>query len=162
MSVLSYSCTHLSTPLGTLELHGSERGLRSIQFVEEETPESQGEAHLPLVECARQLDLYFSGDLQAFHSVSMSIAASDFQLKVWEAAMEIPFGETRTYGQLAEEIKHPKAARAVGTALKQNPLLLIVPCHRIIPSTAKENEHGGFNAGTWRKEWLLRHESGNN
>ena len=149
----------IETPLGILQLHGSDRGLHSIQFVEENTVDHQEDAPMSLIECARQLDLYFSGDTQLFHSFSFAIAASDFQLKVWEAAMEIPYGETRTYGQLADAIGHPRAARAVGTALKQNPLLVIVPWHRSVPAYASKEDCGNFAAGGWRKKWLLEHEN---
>ena len=160
MQTITHTRTHLVSPLGTLELTGTHRGVHSVQFIDhiDQVPCEPTEPDTPLVECARQLDLYFSGHMQDFHSLPLALAASDFQMQVWEAAMDIPYGETRTYGQLAEEIGHPRAARAVGTALKQNPLLLIVPCHRIIPVSATAEHHGGFAAGSWRKEWLLRHE----
>ncbi|TSC99965.1 MAG: methylated-DNA-[protein]-cysteine S-methyltransferase [Candidatus Peregrinibacteria bacterium Greene1014_49] len=74
---------------------------------------------------------------------------------MWDALLEIPFGQTVTYGQLAKEIGHPGAARAVGTAVGDNPLAIIVPCHRVLPATGGIGEYA---SGSDRKEWLLKHE----
>jgi methylated-DNA-[protein]-cysteine S-methyltransferase len=82
-------------------------------------------------------------------------AGTDFQQKVWQALLQIPAGETKTYGELAEQIGQPAAAQAVGNANGQNPILLLVPCHRIIGSN---QQLVGYRGELWRKQWLLEHE----
>lgn len=148
-----FSCAYTETPIGLLEVRGDDKGVKSVQFVEEKRYE--GDIHATVLEMLGQIDAYFAGDLQAFHSLPLTIASTEFQEQVWDGARAIPYGETRTYGQLAKEIGHKKASRAVGNALNKNPLLLVVPCHRILPSSGKV---GGFGCGSWRKEWLLKHE----
>lgn len=151
--MIDLSCAYTETPIGLLEVRGNDRGVRSVQFVEEKR--YKGDIHSIVLEMLGQVDEYFGGNLGAFHSLPLAMECTTFQESVWDGARNIPYGETRTYGELAEEIGHKKAARAVGTALSMNPLLLIVPCHRILPSTGKVGE---FAAGSWRKEWLLEHE----
>ena len=81
--------------------------------------------------------------------------ATDFQLKVWQHLLTIPYGKTTTYGAIAKAIGYEGAVRAVGTAVGRNPLPVIVPCHRVLP---RSGGIGEFSCGVWRKQWLLKHE----
>lgn len=99
----------------------------------------------------RELNLYLAGKLQEF-SVPIQIPGTEFQVQVFETVRNIPYGETRTYKQIAEAIGHPKAERAVGNALHNNPLQVIIPCHRVVTSRGKI---GGYTLGTDLKRRLL-------
>jgi len=100
---------------------------------------------------------YFAGDMAAFDGVTVKTGGTDFQRSVWKALREIPAGETRSYGQLAEAIGSPKAVRAVGLANGSNPVGVIVPCHRVIGANGTLT---GYAGGLERKRWLLAHEAG--
>lgn len=103
-----------------------------------------------------ELDEYFAGNLKEF-TVPLSLKGTDFQKKVWEALIRVPYGETRTYKQLAESVGSPKGFRAVGGANHVNPVMIIVPCHRIIGANGKLVGYGG---GIHIKEYLLEVETG--
>ena len=103
----------------------------------------------------RSLQDYFAGDLSAFNTTPVRAGGSAFQELVWKALRTIPVGETWTYGQLAERLSRPKAARAVGHANSLNPVAIIVPCHRVIGASSALT---GYAGGLDRKRWLLRHE----
>lgn len=105
---------------------------------------------------AEQLDAYFAGDLREF-DVELAPAGTPFQQRVWSALREIPYGETWSYGRLADRVGNPNASRAVGLANGRNPIAVIVPCHRVIGSTGKLVGYGG---GMDRKRLLLDLESG--
>ena len=94
--------------------------------------------------------------LKALLAAPVDVEGTDFQKKVWKAARAIPYGETRTYAQIAKAIGHPKAVRAVGTALGKNPACIAVPCHRVVPSSGGI---GNYAYGTAMKRWLLDHEA---
>jgi methylated-DNA-[protein]-cysteine S-methyltransferase len=98
---------------------------------------------------------YFAGDIRALERVPVATVGSAFQRKVWAALQRIPAGETRSYGQLAAEIGEPDAARAVGLANGQNPIAIVIPCHRVIGA---DGSLTGFGGGLPRKRWLLTHE----
>lgn len=132
----------------------------AVEFAEkEEKAAGQFEEPAFLKEAVDQLKEYLSGHRRDFHSLPIVMRATEFQREVWEAASDIPYGFTRTYGQLAEDIGHKGAARAVGTALSRNPICIIVPCHRIVPAGGTQEEPGQYAGGIWRKKWLLTHES---
>jgi len=103
---------------------------------------------------ATQLAEYFAGDRRAF-DLPVAPRGSEFQELVWRALVEIPFGETRSYGQLARSIGQPTASRAVGAANGRNPIAIIVPCHRVIGATGALT---GYAGGMAAKRWLLDHE----
>jgi methylated-DNA-[protein]-cysteine S-methyltransferase len=107
-----------------------------------------------LREVTAQIDAYFAGRLQTF-SLELSPRGSAFQREVWQALLEIPFGETVSYGDIATGLNRPGAARAVGAASGRNPISIIVPCHRVIGSGGSLVGYGG---GLDRKRWLLDHE----
>ncbi|GHF26236.1 methylated-DNA--protein-cysteine methyltransferase [Streptomyces mashuensis] len=110
----------------------------------------------PFAEALRQLDAYFAGDLTVF-DVPLRLDGTPFQRRVWDALLEIPYGVTLTYGQLAERIGAPTASRAVGLANGKNPVSIIVPCHRVIGSSGSLTGYGG---GLDRKRRLLDFERG--
>ncbi|MEV0091106.1 methylated-DNA--[protein]-cysteine S-methyltransferase [Streptomyces sp. NPDC050738] len=110
----------------------------------------------PFGETARQLEAYFGGELKDF-DLEMRLEGTEFQRCVWGQLRKIPYGETRTYGELAEELGKPGASRAVGLANGKNPIGIIVPCHRVIGSTGSLTGYGG---GLDRKQRLLAFEGG--
>jgi len=103
----------------------------------------------------RAVEAYFGGDVRALDGVAVKTGGADFQQAVWAALRAIPAGETRTYGQIAAAIGRPKAVRAVGMANGQNPIAVIVPCHRVIGANGTLT---GYAGGLERKQWLLAHE----
>jgi methylated-DNA-[protein]-cysteine S-methyltransferase len=109
-----------------------------------------------LDEAARQLSEYFAGERTEFE-LPLRPIGTDFQQKVWRALCDIPFGQTWSYGELAEHIGSPTASRAVGLANGRNPISIVIPCHRVIGANGSMTGYGG---GIDRKRWLLLHESG--
>lgn len=107
----------------------------------------------------RQLDLYFSGKLREF-SLPLAPNGTVFQQKIWASLQRVPFGETRTYKDIAQEIGQPKACRAVGNANGKNPIPIIIPCHRIIRANGSLGGYSVSPEHSWLKEWLLNAESG--
>ncbi|ABZ83539.1 6-o-methylguanine DNA methyltransferase [Heliomicrobium modesticaldum Ice1] len=151
-------CTYYASPIGLIEIRGSEQGIWTISFAEEADGhgQRQGTGRLPpcLQACARQLDEYFQGARQTF-SLALAPRGTAFQRRVWDALAAIPFGESRSYRQIAEAVGNPKAVRAVGGANHNNPISIVIPCHRVIGS---DGSLTGYAGGLWRKEWLLNHE----
>jgi len=119
-------------------------------YTEEET--ANGAIH----QCITELDEYFAGTRKKFETPIAFEAGTTFQKKVWDALRSIPYGELRSYGDIAATIGQPKAPRAVGGANNRNPISIIVPCHRVI---GKSGSMVGYGGGIWRKEWLLEHEA---
>ena len=103
----------------------------------------------------RAIEAWFNGDARGLDGVAVKTGGTDFQRSVWAALRAIPHGQTRTYGQLAAAIGRPKAVRAAGLANGQNPVAVIVPCHRVIGANGTLT---GYAGGLERKRWLLRHE----
>jgi methylated-DNA-[protein]-cysteine S-methyltransferase len=126
-----------------VRLVGSKAGLRALQFHSFDEPEGErNDANLWMKQAVDELRRYFSGILRVFQ-VPLDMQGTDFQLDVWNHLVKIPFGETRSYGQVAESIGRPKAVRAVGAANGSNPIAIIVPCHRVIGSNGKLTGYGG-------------------
>jgi methylated-DNA-[protein]-cysteine S-methyltransferase len=147
----------VDSPVGKLKLVATDVGLAGILW-EKEHPDPhapdegiESPEHPVLAETARQLDEYFAGRRKRF-DLALDFAGTDFQRKVWAALLTIPFGETRTYAQIAAQIGQPTAVRAVGAANGRNPISIIAPCHRVIGSTGKLV---GFGGGLPRKAQLL-------
>lgn len=149
-----YTATCIQTPIGCLEIQGNEKGISTIAFTEQEaTTDPDFE---PTVEiCIDQLEEYFAGKRKVFDSLSLRFAATPFQEAVWNTLLQVPFGQTISYGKLAEAAGYKDAARAVGTAMNKNPLAIVIPCHRVVPETRGIGEYG---FGVDRKQWLLEHE----
>ncbi|ADO77128.1 methylated-DNA/protein-cysteinemethyltransferase [Halanaerobium praevalens DSM 2228] len=102
-----------------------------------------------------QLNQYFLGTRTKFE-IPISLAGSEFDLKVWNYLKEIPYGQTYSYQEVAAALSKPKAAQAVGQANSRNPIAIIIPCHRVIGANGALN---GYAGGVWRKKWLLNHEN---
>ena len=145
---MSFEC-----PIGWVTIEGAERGLHSLYFYEED---KGTDAELPacLVEARRQLDAYFAGSLKEF-DLPLAPVGTDFQRGVWNALLGVAYGQTKAYRDIALALNNEKAVRAVGAANGQNPISVIIPCHRVIGSNGTLTGYGG---GLWRKEWLLKHE----
>jgi methylated-DNA-[protein]-cysteine S-methyltransferase len=137
------------SPIGLLQISGTENHITNIQFAENI---NEKEDNWELGENAKkQLAEYFEGKRKNF-DLPLHPQGSDFQKNVWAALQEIPFGETRSYGAIANAIGKAQAARAVGQANNRNPIAIVIPCHRVIGSNKKLI---GYAGGLWRKEYLL-------
>jgi methylated-DNA-[protein]-cysteine S-methyltransferase len=148
------------SPVGVLTLVASGDGLAAILW-ENDRPGrvrldvvAEDPKHPVLVETERQLAEYFAGQRKVF-DLRLDFAGTEFQKQVWRALLTIPFGETRTYAQIAKQIGDPKAVRAVGAANGRNPISIVAPCHRVIGSNGKLT---GFAGGLDVKAHLLRLE----
>ena len=142
------------SPIGTLEITATEAGISSLFFVEE-TVEINTDKTQILIEAEQQLTAYFEGGRSNF-DLKLDLQGTEFQLKVWSKLLEIPYGTTISYLQLAKRIGNVKSIRAVGGANGRNPISILVPCHRVIGNNGDLTGYGG---GLWRKEWLLKHEN---
>jgi methylated-DNA-[protein]-cysteine S-methyltransferase len=142
----------LKTPIGYLEVTGSEKGIHSLIFLDFRVKPQ----HIPSVlrPCIDQLEEYFRGARHSF-DLKLDLQGSPFQLKVWNELMAIPYGHTISYLELARRIGNIKAFRAVGGANSHNPVSIIVPCHRVIGNNGRLI---GYRGGLKRKKWLLEHE----
>src|SRR4029077_8098341 len=152
---LSYKL--VASPIGRLKLVASDKGLVAILW-ENDNPRRvllselvECPDHPILVRTQKELEEYFAGKRDAF-TVPLDMRGTPFQKQVWKALLGIPFGETRTYGQLANQLGNPKATRAVGAANGRNPLAILVPCHRVIGFSGKLT---GFAGGLEAKAHLL-------
>ncbi len=147
----------MQSPVGALTLVASDDGLAAVLW-ENDRPRrvplnivTDDDRHPTLLETERQLKEYFAGDRSAF-DLPLDFAGTPFQRRVWEALLTIPFGETRSYGEVAKKIGHPTAIRAVGAANGRNPISIVAPCHRVVGSTGKLT---GFAGGLDAKAQLL-------
>ena len=151
----------LKTPIGPLFVEAKAEGLTRILFPNRPHPTAKdpgyGDASAHLGRAVRALDGYFKGEPSSFRSLELAPEGTAFQRAVWAALSRIPYGETRSYGDIALEIGNPKAVRAVGLANGRNPLPLVVPCHRVIGANGKLT---GFGGGLPTKQWLLTFERG--
>lgn len=150
--------TQVDSPLGPLTLVAEEHALVGLYMV--------GQRHRPdlsfdrddglLPDLREQLDAYFRRELKDF-DVPLALTGTPFQQAVWQGLRQIPYGETWSYGQLADKLGKPGASRAVGLANGKNPVGIVVPCHRVVGSTGSLTGYGG---GLERKQWLLDLERG--
>ena len=159
---MAYVYTIVPSPVGALKVIASDRGLAAILWEDDDPARVRlgavepDASHPVLREVERQLAEYFAGERRAF-TVALDMVGTDFQKKVWAALLTIPFGETRSYGDIARQIGHPKAARAVGAANGRNPISIVTPCHRAIGANGTLT---GFAGGLAVKRHLLSLESG--
>lgn len=157
----------LDTPLGPMIALADEDSLHLLEFMDRKKTEQKIQqlkmrnnaalvpgTSAPLISIKEELDQYFRGTLKTFMTKTV-FQGTDFQKSVWEELKKIPFGETRSYADLAKSIGNPLAVRAVGGANGMNCLAIIVPCHRVINTSGAL---GGYAGGIGRKEWLLKHE----
>jgi len=165
---IAYHVMSAPGPLGLLFLAQSEKGLRHLEFLDKRSIKRTIESHkganpdavweaslIDLKEAVDQLEGYFCGALTKFE-LALDPQGSEFETAVWRELLEIPYGETRTYGQIAKSVGQPKGSRAVGLANNSNPLAIVIPCHRVIGANGDLTGYGG---GLPRKKWLLAHET---
>ncbi|MER5984611.1 methylated-DNA--[protein]-cysteine S-methyltransferase [Streptomyces sp. NPDC001787] len=163
MSALNAPTTcHMVTdsPYGPLTLVATDGVLSAVYMTEQRhrPPEETFGVFdpRPFPEVIRQLEAYFAGELREF-DLPLRLAGTPFQRSVWDELLKIPYGETRSYGELAESLGKPNASRAVGLANGKNPVSIVVPCHRVIGASGGLTGYGG---GLDRKQRLLAFESG--
>lgn len=145
---------YINTPVGCCLIEGDAGGVSKIWVLDEKLPVS---VNIPpeLQEAVRQLTEYFNGERKSF-DFKLNPTGTEFQKKVWNALMEIPYGKTMSYHDLSVKLGDVKAIRAVASANGKNPLWVVVPCHRVIGSNGSLT---GYAGGLWRKKWLLEHET---
>jgi methylated-DNA-[protein]-cysteine S-methyltransferase len=149
----------IESPIGSLTLVARDGLLTNVSMHEQRhvapPPDDAVTDDAWFKDVAQQLDAYFSGELSTF-DLDMDLIGTPFQRSVWAQLCEIPYGETISYGALAQRVGNPNASRAVGLANGRNPIAVIVPCHRVIGADGSLTGYGG---GLERKTWLLEHES---
>ena len=161
MTFSSYFYKTMPSPVGLLTLVANDHGLAAVLWENDDpkrvrlSPMDEDSKHPVLLEAERQLQDYFAGKRKTF-SLKLDFTGTEFQQKVWAALLTIPFGETRSYAQIAEHIGNPNAVRAVGAANGKNPISIIAPCHRVIGSNGKLT---GFAGGMQAKAFLLKLEA---
>ena len=159
----------IDSPVGDLVVSSTPVGIAGVQFAGDtklelrvdESTFTQGDRAVAIqliVSASSQLGEYFAGQRRAFDLV-YDLVGTEFQLQAWKALARIPFGETVSYKQQAIWVARPTATRAVGAANGRNPVAIVLPCHRVVGANGSLT---GFGGGIERKEWLLRHERGQN
>lgn len=140
------------SPLGILKIEGDDNGVSAIRI--DEAGIISNQIPTELQDVVTQLQEYFNKQRTQF-DVRLQPAGTDFQKKVWTELQNIPHGTTISYLNLAKKMGNPKVIRAAAAANGKNPLLIVIPCHRVIGA---DGSLTGFSAGLWRKKWLLEHE----
>ena len=144
--------TRYDSPMGPLYLRSDGTSLTGLS----PAPTGTIRDDLPLFQKVRDwLDAYFRGKGPDPRNLPLAPAGTDFQRAVWNQLLDIPYGESRTYGDIASALGRPRGAQAVGQAVGRNPIAIIIPCHRILGAG---NQLTGFAWGLEKKKWLLRHE----
>lgn len=145
---------YIKSPLGITRITGDANGIAEISI---RNDEAEASAKIPqsLKEAVRQLNEYFDGKRTEF-SFALNPQGTEFQQKVWQELLNIPFGKTVSYMDITKKLGDVKAIRAVASANGKNPLWIVVPCHRVIGT---DGSLTGYAGGLWRKKWLLEHES---
>lgn len=144
---------YYSSPIGGIKISASKKGITSLKFIENKDIEAPL-LNKHVLDCIQQLEEYFQGQRKIF-KLKLDLSGSLFQRNVWRKLRKISFGKTTTYSDISKKIGNRNACRAVGMCCKLNKIPIIIPCHRVI---SKKNKLVGFNAGLWRKEYLLQHE----
>ncbi len=144
----------INTPLGITEIQGDENGISKI-YIRDENDEITSKIPSELEKAAIQLQEYFEGKRTHF-TFLLHPSGTEFQKKVWQELLNIPFGKTCSYLELSKKLGDVKAIRAVAAANGKNPLWIVIPCHRVIGS---DGSLTGYAGGLWRKKWLLEHEN---
>lgn len=142
----------IKTPIGILTIQANETSVNSISFTDS-TPPFENVNDI-IIECKKQLSEYFNHTRKEF-TIPIEIKGTIFQDLVWNTCSSIEYGTTSTYSKIADTIHNTKAAIAVGQALKRNPILIILPCHRVLNISYKNT---GYAGEIWRKDWLLEFE----
>jgi methylated-DNA-[protein]-cysteine S-methyltransferase len=146
----------IKTPLGIAKIEGDKDGISVISINTEETVTSK--VPKVLQEAITQINDYFLGNRKDF-TFKLNPQGTEFQQKVWQELLKIPFGKTINYLDLAKKLGDPKVIRAAASANGKNPIWIVVPCHRVIGT---DGSLTGYAGGLWRKKWLLEHENPTN
>ena len=146
--------SYLKSPIGQIKITADDNAINSILFVFPDTEMEPENSNDVLLECRKQLNEYFAGKRKVF-DVPIYQEGTEFQKKVWNELIKIPYGKTVSYNDIAKKVGGRNMMRAVGAANGKNQISIIVPCHRVIGSDGKLT---GYAGGMWRKEWLLKHE----
>lgn len=148
---------HIDTPIGMICVESNEEAITGLFFEKYKTLYKQEKPETDLLKKAgEQLMEYFSGKRKTF-DLPLAPSGTEFQKKVWKALCQIPYGETRSYGEIAAQIGNPKACRAVGGANNKNPIMIFIPCHRVIGA---DGSLVGFGGGIDAKKFMLNLEKG--
>ena len=150
----SNQTAYCKTPIGTAKIVGDENGINAITVIDD-AMETSTEIPEILRDCVQQLDEYFNGTRKQFE-LKLNPQGTDFQKKVWNELLNVPFGKTRNYLEQSKQLGDVKAIRAVASANGKNLIWIIIPCHRIIGT---DGSLTGYAGGIWRKKWLLEHEN---
>jgi methylated-DNA-[protein]-cysteine S-methyltransferase len=143
---------YIDSPLGLVEFKASDKGITQVIFCGSERGEIKANRITDC--CKQQLSEYFQGQRKSF-DVPLDPQGTDFQKLVWQNLLNIPFGQTNTYLDIAKKVDRPKGSQAVGGANGRNPISILVPCHRVVGSNGSLT---GYAGGIERKLWLLEHE----
>ena len=148
--------TYYESPVGLLKIGGTDHFIAEIIFIDNEDEMVHGEPGISDIihQCTEELIEYFAGRRKSF-SVPVHQEGTEFQKRVWSELLEIPFGKTVSYLDIAKRLGDPKVIRAAASANGRNNISIIVPCHRVIGS---DKSLTGYSGGLWRKKWLLQHE----
>lgn len=149
--------TYYDSPIGKLRITADDEAITTLYFMLEvdDIELEQINMNDVLAKCIEQLDLYFKGELREF-DLKLNPSGTEFQKRVWNEVLKIPFGKTKSYLELSRMVGNEKSIRAVARANGENKIAIIIPCHRIIGS---DKSLTGYAAGIWRKKWLLEHEA---
>ncbi|MFN3379214.1 MAG: methylated-DNA--[protein]-cysteine S-methyltransferase [Runella zeae] len=150
------SVAYLQTPLGVTYIEGDANGIREVSILDDFLGLLTDTIPPELRQAHQQLDEYFRGARNTF-DLQLNPQGTDFQKRVWEELLKIPFGRTISYLELARRLGDEKSIRAAAAANGKNPIWLIVPCHRVIGS---DGSLTGYAGGLWRKKWLIEYEKG--
>lgn len=145
---------YYESPIGTICIEHTEGTIHALYF-QAEKPLTKRLPNEFESKVTQQLDRYFEGSLTSFQ-LSLAPAGTDFQQKVWNQLLQIPFGKTYSYKEMSIQLGDPKLIRAAATANGKNPILLLIPCHRVIGTNG---DLIGYAGELWRKQWLLDHEN---
>lgn len=143
------------SPIGVIEIVGNSEGVSSILFKDDDSLAISESIPKELNDVVTQLQEYFEGKRSTFN-VKIAPKGTDFQKRVWKELLNIPFGKTLNYQQIANKLGDPKVIRAAASANGKNPISIIIPCHRVIGS---DGSLTGYAGGLHRKKWLLEHEN---
>jgi methylated-DNA-[protein]-cysteine S-methyltransferase len=149
--------TYYQSPVGQLKISGTADYITEVVFHDVSQKAAGSKKHLPplMIQCVEQLIQYFQGERRQFE-LPVSQEGTAFQKEVWGELLQIPYGRTISYLELARKTGDSKATRAVANANGKNNICIIVPCHRVIGSN---KELVGYSGGLWRKKWMLEHEA---
>jgi methylated-DNA-[protein]-cysteine S-methyltransferase len=149
--------TYYQSPVGLLKISGTNDYITEVSFYDTSQKSGASRKHFPpmLIQCVEQLIQYFNGQRRIFE-LPVNQPGTAFQQEVWSELMQVPFGKTISYLELARRIGDTKATRAVAHANGKNNVVIIIPCHRVIGAN---KDLVGYGGGLWRKKWLLEHEA---